>query len=93
MPLASAVFGPPHSCSRAILVAGRADQVVRIARGRGVFQGLVPGATVSAVEVRATAWEAAEIAGQLERDGFRLDRDVWVTGPAGGPEAGAACEV
>jgi hypothetical protein len=86
MPLAPAVFGPPHSCPRAILVAGPADPVVRIARTRGVFQGVTAGAAVSSVEVRATAWEASEIAWQLERAGYRLDRDVWVAGPAGGLE-------
>jgi hypothetical protein len=87
MPLASAaVFGPPHSCPRAILVAGPADPVVRIARSRGLFQGVTVGTEVSAVEVRATAWEATEIAGQLEQHGYRLDRDVWVAGPAGGIE-------
>ena len=87
MPRASAaVFGPPHSCPRAILVAGPTEAVVRLAQSRGVFQGVTAGTAVSAVEVRATAWEAAEIAGQLEKDGYRLDHDVWVTGPAGGPE-------
>jgi hypothetical protein len=60
------------------------DRLVQQAAGRPVvLDGSPP---VSAVEVRATAWEAAEIAGQLERDGYRLDRAVWVAGPAGGPE-------
>jgi hypothetical protein len=81
MSVASAVFGPPQSCPRAILVAGPAEDVVRLARARGVFQGLRPGAAVSAVVVRATAWEADEILGQLERAGHR---DVWLSCEVGG---------